>query len=560
MAMKRSLYLVFLFAAVVAAVKQAPAVPSWPANYLIEARFEMQPVGFNHIVFENVTIYVDAMNGGLQAYDNSQHYIIQSFALNASFEVLAAYNQFMCIVTPTGGGPSLGLKHVHTRMLAAAPSGISIQPGLPPMDNYTYMGEMLCPGMEKQVCDHFQKVEPASTGSGKISNYELYTLQDGTPYRYEWVGYDEVFGSHFDHYVITYKKYVPNFSNPSLLVPPAELCNTTTEAQAPKQWVEGNSGAHHMHKALHSEAHAGFRKLVREHNKKYNSQEEYNHRMLNFASNSHLINTHNSNAQKTYKLKMNQHGDLTLPEMRRSKGLLGVDLSGAKKVHTADPTATIPTNVDWRQMNYVSPVKDQGYCGSCWSFSSTGALEGQYAKKYGEMVILSQQFLVDCAWNGNYGCDGGMQNQAYQYIQEVGGIPAAVTYGEYKMINEMCHYNNKTPAAQVSGFVAIPQGDETALAQASSMAGPIAISIDASHFSFVFYYSGVYYEPMCQNGPDDLDHAVLLIGYGVEDRQDYWLVKNSWSTFWGDFGYVKMARNRNNNCGVATGALYPIVV
>jgi cathepsin L len=187
-------------------------------------------------------------------------------------------------------------------------------------------------------------------------------------------------------------------------------------------------------------------------------------------------------------------------------------------------------------------------------------LEGGYAKKYNKMVILSQQFLVDCAWNGNMGCDGGMQNLAYQYIQEVGGIPSTVDYGEYKMINEMCHYNNKTPTAQVSGFVSVPTGDEAALVQASASAGPIAISIDASHMSFVFYYSGVYYEPACQNGPDDLDHAVLLIGYGTEDGQDYWLVKNSWSTFWGDFGYVKMARNRNNNCGVATGALYPIVV
>jgi len=560
MAMKQ-LYLVLLCAALAAA---APAVPQWPSSYLIEARFEMEPVGFNHIVFENLTVYFDSNYGGLQAYDNSQHYIIQSFALNASYEVMAAYNTFICQVTPAGGGPSL--KHVHARMLGAAASPIAVQPGLPPTDGFVYMGEMSCPGREKDVCYHFQKVENGSgfgvtnnASLGKVNNYELYMFQDGTPYRYEWLGYDELFGSHFDHYVMTYNKYIPNFSNPALLTPPA-ICNATSESEMPKEWLAGNSGAHHLHKAVHSEAHAGFRKFKRDYEKVYKVEEEYNHRLLAFTKNMHFVNTHNANSEKTYKVKLNQHGDLTQHEMRRRKGLLGVDLSGAKKVHTFDAAVQTPDSIDWRTANLVSPIKDQGLCGSCWSFSTTGALEGAYAKKYNEMVILSQQFLVDCAWNGNMGCDGGMQNLAYQYIQEVGGIPSTVDYGEYKMINEMCHYNNKTPAAQVSGFVSIPQGDEAALVQASASAGPIAISIDASHMSFVFYYSGVYYEPACQNGPDDLDHAVLLIGYGTEDGQDYWLVKNSWSTFWGDFGYVKMARNRNNNCGVATGALYPIVV
>jgi C1A family cysteine protease len=417
---------------------------------------------------------------------------------------------------------------------------------------------MICPGKEKNgdVCNHFQKVEAVGP---KVNNYEFYTFTDGTPYRYEWLGYDELFGSHYDHYVYTYKKYIPNYSNPSLLTPPSICANQTSEEKMPEAWRQGKSATHATHKALHSEAHSAFRAFTRTYGKKYNHMDEYNRRLLQHTRNMEYVNSHNKRSDKTFTLKINHMGDLHQDEMRMRKGLLGKpDLSGAKFVHTADPNVQIPPSVDWRTQNLVSPVKDQGICGSCWSFSTTGALEGQYAKANGEMIILSQQFLVDCAWNGNEGCDGGFQNLAYNYIQAAGGCPTAVSYGEYKMVNEMCHYNNdSTTAVQISGFNAIQSGNETALAQASAVAGPIAISIDAGHMAFVFYDSGVYYNANCSS--TNLDHAVLLIGYGTLNGSDYWLVKNSWSTFWGDYGYVMMARNRDNNCGVATGALYPIL-
>jgi len=541
----------------VALAAAAPPVPTWPDSYLVEARFEIEPVGFNKIVFENLTIYFDSQYGGLQSYENGLQTVIQSFAQNATFEIMAAYNTFQCQITPASQGPSA--KHVHRHMLGASPSSIAIQPGLPPMANYTYMGEMFCPGMESQVCLHFQKVSAAS--SGKTSNYELYVFKStNVPYRYEWLGYDELLSSHFDHYIMTYKKYVPNYSNPSLLNIPVLCANQTNATAPPVAYENGQSGAHHMHKAMHSEAHAGFRSFAQDHSRKYKDQEDYNGRLLTFTKNLHFINTHNARTDKTFKVKVNQHADLTMAEMKVRMGLLGApDLTSAKKTHKADPSATIPASVDWRTTNVVSPVKDQGVCGSCWAFSSSEAIEGQYAMKHNEIIILSEQFLVDCAWNnGSQGCGGGFQSAAFQYVTEVGGIPSAVDYGGYKMINEMCHYNNMSATAVVHGFNAIASGDELALAQTSAVAGPIAISINVQ-MSLVFYESGVYYDPACLNGIDDLDHAVLLIGYGTENGQDFWLVKNSWSTFWGDFGYVKMARNRDNACGVATGALYPIV-
>jgi cathepsin L len=534
-------------------------VPTWPSSYLVEARFEMQPVGFNKIVFENLTIYYDSMYGGLQSYENGLQLVIQSFAANATFEIMAAQTQFMCQITPANPGPAVASKHVHAAMLGASQSSITIQPGLPSMTNFTYMGEMFCPGKKGSVCLHFQMVVPAS--SGKTSNYEMYVDKEtNTPYRYEWVGYDMFLSSHFDHYIVTYTKYVPNFSNPALLAVPA-LCQNNTNTAAPSEAYEnGQSGAHHMHKAMPSEAHAGFRAFAVEHGKQYKHQQEYNSRLLQFTKNMDFVNTHNAKTDKTFKVKLNHHADLTLAEMKVRMGLLGApDLTGAKVTHKADPKAQMPASIDWRMSNVVSPVKDQGVCGSCWAFSASEAIEGQYAMKNNEIIILSEQFLVDCAWNnGSQGCGGGFQSAAFQYVVEAGGIPNAVDYGSYKMINEMCHYNNMSASASITGFNAITSGDEMALAQTSAVAGPISISINVQ-LSLVFYESGVYYDPLCQNGIDTLDHAVLLIGYGTDMGSDYWLVKNSWSTFWGDFGYVKMARNRNNACGVATASLYPII-
>jgi len=114
--------------------------------------------------------------------------------------------------------------------------------------------------------------------------------------------------------------------------------------------------------------------------------------------------------------------------------------------------------------------------------------------------------------------------------------------------------SGKSIAATVTGYVSLPSGDEAALKVASAQVGPISIAIDANHASFQQYSSGVYYEPYCSS--TRLDHAVLLVGYGTENGEDYWLVKNSWGTTWGDNGYIKMIRNYNNNCGVATEAVY----
>ena len=207
----------------------------------------------------------------------------------------------------------------------------------------------------------------------------------------------------------------------------------------------------------------------------------------------------------------------------------------------------------------VTLVKDQGICGSCWSFGTTGTIEGSYFMKTGQLITLSEQSLVDCSWGyGNNGCDGGESERSYQWIIDNGCIPTEDSYGLYLMEDGYCHVNASVCGASLSSFKNVPSGNITALVAAIYEVGPISVAIDASHKSFSFYANGVYYEPACGNTPDDLDHQVLAVGYGTMNSKDYYIVKNSWSPLWGMDGYVLMSR-KDNNCGVATDASYGII-
>uniref|UniRef100_A0A4W4FVT2 Cathepsin La n=1 Tax=Electrophorus electricus TaxID=8005 RepID=A0A4W4FVT2_ELEEL len=301
------------------------------------------------------------------------------------------------------------------------------------------------------------------------------------------------------------------------------------------------------------------------HNKNYHEVEEIWRRIV-WEKNMKKIDLHNleySLGRHTYRLGMNQFGDMTNEEFRQMMN--GYKYSPKKKSKGSlfiEPNfMEVPRHVDWREKGYVTHVKDQGQCGSCWAFSTTGALEGQHFRKTGNLVSLSEQNLMDCSWpEGNHGCDGGHMDQGFQYVQDNNGIDSEASY-PYLAKDGSCHYDPQFNAANDTGYVDIPSGKEQALMKAVAAVGPVAVAIDAGQQSFQFYHSGIYYEKNCST--KELDHGVIVVGYGYEgvdeDVKKYWIVKNSWSEKWGNKGYIYMAKDQNNHCGIATSASYPLM-
>jgi len=300
------------------------------------------------------------------------------------------------------------------------------------------------------------------------------------------------------------------------------------------------------------------------HGKTYSTNIEEARRQMAWQDNLMYVTKHNMEAAQgkhTYTVDMNQFADLTNQEWRdmllREKPRVGEGFCDNEYLRD-DQSHDAPKKVNWVDQGYVTPIKDQKKCGSCWAFSTTGSLEGQMFAKTGKLVSLSEQNLVDCSQaEGNMGCHGGLMDHGFEYINK-NGIETEEDY-PYTAVDGHCKYNASMSAATVSGCVDIKTGSESDLQDAVSKIGPISVGIDAGHQSFQLYSEGVYYEQACSHSR--LDHGVLVVGYGTDEdsEKDFWEVKNSWGEVWGMKGFIKMSRNRENNCGIATQASYPKV-
>lgn len=306
-----------------------------------------------------------------------------------------------------------------------------------------------------------------------------------------------------------------------------------------------------------------FEAFLKSSGKSYTDESTYARRLGIFASNSAFVDSFNNNAAGSLRLAINQFADLTKQEFKEqylSSTPASAPSSGS---WSGSSVAVLPDRVDWREKGAVTPVKDQKTCGSCWAFSATGAIEGAWFLAKGSLLSLSEEELVDCAKNGkNRGCSGGDPMNAFDWIAK-NGICTEKAY-PYTAFEDECH-NQWTPcdvAVKIEGYTHVTTNNEAALKQAVSQQ-PISVEIEADTDVFRFYKSGVLKDGgniTCGTG---LDHAVLAVGYGTQDGQDYWLVKNSWNVSWGEAGYIKLARSNSTEaygqCGIAMNPSFPTI-
>lgn len=302
--------------------------------------------------------------------------------------------------------------------------------------------------------------------------------------------------------------------------------------------------------------------------KSYDSMEEITRKKI-YKQNLVKIKQHNMEFEKglhTYSLGVNEFMDWTQEEFNEKMRLNenAYNLSSLKRTghlglkFRLNKQIVLPKSLDWRDEKIVSRVKNQGECGSCWAFSVTGVLESALARLTGNVVELSEQQLVDCD-KSNYGCNGGYMHNAITYAKNNGWLMTSSQY-PYKGVKGKCFAQQvNSPKVKINGYEFVEYGNEMELKETLSTVGPISIAIHVSDYgNLMFYKKGVFTDHTCEASL--VNHAVLLVGYGEENGVPYWLIKNSWGEKFGENGYIRMRRDANNMCGVASMSVYPLLV
>ena len=304
-----------------------------------------------------------------------------------------------------------------------------------------------------------------------------------------------------------------------------------------------------------------FNIWMNEYGKVYADVGERTYRMGVWLENYAYVQKHNARhaaGQETYSLEMNEFADM--PSEEFGQRYLMTDYKyempevTSKCTGKQAPSTSLPDSVDWATKGAVTPIKNQGQCGSCWAFSTTGSVEGANFLSKKSLSSFSEQQLVDCSHSyGNNGCQGGLMDYAFYYIID-NGITLESKY-TYKGIQGKCAYTDADKAASISDCTDVTVNSEKALMAAINQQ-PVSVAIQANHLSFQLYKKGVY----TGNCGTNLDHGVLAVGYGTDSGKDYFKVKNSWGAGWGNDGYIWIQRTGDGKgkCGIQMAASFPI--
>ncbi|XP_065665108.1 uncharacterized protein LOC100201231 isoform X3 [Hydra vulgaris] len=399
------------------------------------------------------------------------------------------------------------------------------------------------------------------------------------PIRYEMVGYDMMLGSYYDHYVISYITFEKWDGKEDIFNLPNDLsCYNWSRS------LESSLLSNPMQefaiftpeKAIDIQERYSVYKS--EQNKANASILEERKRTHIFKHNARFVDSHNrKNTQ--FKLRPNHFIDMSAEELNMYHGNLAKDTKKHKGIiNMADiPDSKsniynkgdidkkpfvqvnedeIPEEIDWREFGAVTSVKGQGICSGCYAFTAAGAAEGGWFRKTGKLIEVSSQQLVDCSWGyGNHGCKGGHYASALSWIF-THGVSTDKSYGKYLGQEGYCHFNDTLFGAQIDGFSYIQPYNISALKRVVAKYGPVAVSINTKPLSFKFYSKGIYDDKECLS--NQTHHSALIVGYGKLNGREYWIVKNSWSSSWGEGGYMKLAME-NHLCGVTENPVAVII-
>lgn len=309
-----------------------------------------------------------------------------------------------------------------------------------------------------------------------------------------------------------------------------------------------------------------FNEWVQRFEMKFNNDFHRQRVFSNWLENDKHIDTVNG-MNLSYTLGHNHFSGFNMDEFREYVGLMPIGLSDNNNHIIDTHKVEVASSVNWVEKGGVTDVKDQGQCGSCWSFSTTGALEGAYYVKYNKLVSFSEQQLVDCDnfkhGGKDHGCNGGLMDNAFNWIETNNGLCSEDSYpyvsGTTKTAGDCQTTCDNLEDSKINKFIDVKKSDDTAMMTALTQQ-PVSIAIEADQKDFQLYQSGVF-TGTCGTG---LDHGVLAVGYGSDSGEEYYLVKNSWSSSWGDNGYIKLGKgvqynNGDGQCGLLLQASYPEV-